>query len=119
MKNRRFLVEKRRDDDDADPGLVAIPGGHVDKDESLEDALRREMKEELGIEVERAILVGKGMYTSINGERQGIHYFHVEKWKGRILPREAARVYWESEVSNLSTAPDRRAVRRILTAQRS
>jgi len=116
VERRKFLVEKRRDDDDADPGLIEVPGGHVDPDETLEDALRREMKEELGINVEKARLVQKSLYTASNGERQKIHYFHVEKWNGRIRSTEAERVYWESEVSNLGIAPDRRAVRRILSS---
>ena len=106
------MVEKRRDDEDADPGYVEIPGGHVNKGETLEDALRREMKEELGIDVEKAVLVEKGLYTATNGERGRIHYFHIEKWKGKIVSNEAERVYWESDVSNLSIPPDRRAVRR-------
>jgi (d)CTP diphosphatase len=114
MEGKKFLVEKRRDDDDADPGFVEIPGGHVDKDETLEDALRREMREELGIDAEKAKLVQRSLYTATNGERQRIHYFHVEKWNGRIVSKEAERVYWESDFSNLSIIPDRRAVRRIL-----
>ena len=48
------LVEKRRADDDADPGLVLLPGGHVEPGESLNRALKREMLEELGIRVERS-----------------------------------------------------------------
>src|SRR6266487_4854134 len=48
------LVEKRRVDDDADPGLVLLPGGHVEVGESLNRALKREMREELGIKVERS-----------------------------------------------------------------
>ena len=86
-------------------------------DESLEDALRREMKEELGIDVERAKLVQKSLYTASNGERQRIHYFHVKKWNGRIRSTEAERVYWESEISKLSVIPDRRAVQRVLGIQ--
>ena len=117
MEGRTFLVEKRRANDEADPGYVEIPGGHVDSNETLEDALRREMREELGIEVERARLVQKSLATATNGERQRIHYFYVEKWNGRIESNEAERVYWESDVSNLSIVPDRRAVRRILRVQ--
>jgi len=116
-ERRKFLVEKRRADDKADPGFVEIPGGHVDPNETLEEALRREMREELGIHVEKAKLVQKSLATATNGERQRIHYFHVEKWNGRIRSTEAERVYWESEVSNLSIVPDRRAVRRILRVQ--
>jgi len=117
VERRKFLVEKRRDDDDADPGLIEIPGGHVDPGETLEDALRREMKEELGINVEKAKLVQKSLYTATSGERQRIHYFYVEKWNGRLRSTEAERVYWESEIPNLSIIPDRRAVQRILRVQ--
>src|SRR6266700_3873462 len=117
LKKGKFLVEKRRDDDEADPGYIEIPRGHVDSDETLKEALRREMKEELGIKVERVKLVQMSLATATNGERQRIHYFYVEKWNGRIGSKEAERVYWESEVSNLSIMPDRRAVRRILTAK--
>lgn len=114
IERAKFLVEKRRDEEDADPGYIEIPGGHVDKDETLEDALRREMKEELGIDIEKVVLVQKGLYTATNGERGRIHYFHIEKWKGKIVSNEAERVYWESDVSNLTIIPDRRAVRRVL-----
>ena|SRR5437667_113720 len=38
------LVEKRRVDDDADPGLVLLPGGHVEPGESLNRALKRDAR---------------------------------------------------------------------------
>jgi len=117
VEGRKFLAERRRDDDDADPGLIEIPGGHVDPDETLEDALRREMKEELGIDVKKAKLVQESLYTASNGERQRIHYFHVKKWNGRIKSTEAERVYWESKISNLGVIPDRRAVRKVLSSK--
>jgi mutator protein MutT len=117
MEKGKFLVEKRRDDEDADPGYVEIPGGHVEKDETLEDALRREMMEELGIRVEMAKLVQRSLYTATNGERGRIHYFHVEKWTGKIASKEAEQVYWESDVANLSIMPDRRAIQRVLRVQ--
>jgi mutator protein MutT len=117
MTRGKFLVEKRREDDDADPGFIEVPGGHVDKGETLVEALKREMKEEIGTNIEEAKLVQRSLYTATNGERQRIHYFHVEKWSGRIVSREAERVYWESKISNLSIPPDRRAIRRILRVQ--
>src|SRR6266568_3544293 len=113
-KNGKFLVEKRRDNDEADPGYVEIPGGHVREGESLENALRREMKEELGIEVERMKLVSESLATATNGEKQRIHYFHVERWNGIIKSKEAEKVYWESQVSGLSMAPDRAAIESLL-----
>ena len=38
------LVEKRRADDDADPGLILPPRGHVEVGESLKHALERDAR---------------------------------------------------------------------------
>src|SRR5439155_24240991 len=97
MQQRRFLVEKRRADDEDDPRFVEIPGGHVDPGESLEEALRSEMREELGIDVERTKLVKKSLYTASNGERQRIHYFHVKRGKGKIGSKEEEGVFGKFE----------------------
>ena len=70
--------------------------------------------EELGIKVESARMVGKALATATNGEKGRIHYFHIEKWQGRIQSNEAERVYWESDISKLSIIPDQRAIRNLL-----
>jgi 8-oxo-dGTP diphosphatase len=116
VRKGKVLVEKRRRDDPSGPGLVVIPGGHARTKESLEDALRREMREELGIRVEEATVVVKRLYTASDGERQRIQYFYVEKWKGRIRAREAERVYWESKLTNLSDPREQKIVANLLQA---
>ena len=72
------------------------------------------MREELGINVLRARFVERALATATNGERGRIHYFHIEKWRGKISSHEAERVYWESDISQLSINPDRRAIRTLL-----
>src|SRR6266581_819086 len=76
------LVEKRRADDEADPGLTLLPGGHVESGESLAQALRREMREELEIRVEKIAPLLVRRYTASNGER--------------------ARSWWESKKSSMN-----------------
>lgn len=51
--DRRLLLERR-----ADAPLWGLVGGGVEDDETLEDALRREVREETGLEIERLALFG-------------------------------------------------------------
>ncbi len=109
------LVEKRRADDDADPGLVLLPGGHVEVGESLNRALKREMREEIGINVEKITPIRVRYYTASNGERQRIHYLHIKDWKGKIRSNEAESVYWESDIAHLSDKLERKIVLKLLS----
>src|SRR6266496_1980154 len=104
------LVEKRRADDDADPGLVLLPGGHVEVGESLDRALKREMREELGIRVEKVTPIRVRYYTASNGERQRIHYLQIKDWRGKIRSNEAETVHWESDINHLSDTIERKIV---------
>ncbi len=113
------LVEKRRADDDADPGQILLPGGHVEVGESLNAALKREMREELGIRVEKITSIRVRYYTASNGERQRIHYFRVKEWKGKIRSNEAETVHWESDISHLSDTIERKIVLKLLSQRSS
>jgi 8-oxo-dGTP diphosphatase len=118
IKRKAILVEKRRTDNKSDPGKILLPGGHVEPSESLKQALNREMKEELGIRVEKITPIGARYYTASNGERQRIHYFHIKAWKGKIVSNEAESVFWESTLKNLSDAEERKIVSRLLRRSR-
>ncbi len=113
IQEGKFLVEKRRSDDESDPGFVSIPGGHVEKGESLNEALNREMKEELGITIGNSNPVYVGLHKTTSGKRDRIHYFLVESWKGRIIPHEAESLYWESNPRNLTATSDRKAMKKV------
>ncbi len=117
LKDGKFLVEKRRLDKKADPGYVEIPGGHVEAGETLEETLRREMKEELGITVLKERFLRSSLATATNGERGRIHYFLIEQWEGEIVSNEAESVCWESDVSNLSIRPDRNVIKALLESK--
>jgi mutator protein MutT len=48
----RFLLVRRAEDDDIFPGKWQNPGGKVELGERLEEAARRELQEETGLEVD-------------------------------------------------------------------
>ena len=51
LRGNRLLLLRRRDDSDIWPGLWDLPGGGVEKEDTLEGALLREFREETGFRV--------------------------------------------------------------------
>lgn len=68
IENQRILLIKRA----AEPfkGEWAVPGGRIENNESAEQCLKREMKEETGLDVEPITLVG--IYSNPNRDPRGI-----------------------------------------------
>ena len=74
----------------------AIPGGHVEENETLKDALIRELKEEMNLEIEILGYLGKLMVD--NREE---HYYHAKivggvlRFGGEELERNNDSNYYE------------------------
>ena len=89
----RLLVERRRLDKATDPGVVVVPGGHVEEGESLADACARELKEELALDCTSFRFVDQMLWgTPI--ELQKVHYFVCEGWSGVPKSIEADEVFF-------------------------
>jgi A/G-specific adenine glycosylase len=76
-------------------GMWEFPGGKVEKDETLEDCLRREIREELNanIQVDEPFGVYKHAYTHF---RITLHAFICKLSEGEPQPVEAAELAWAS-----------------------
>jgi mutator protein MutT len=114
-KNNEILVEKRKRDRIVDPGKTAIPGGHVEDPESFEEACARELKEELDLDCSDFRFVASMPHDTIS-EKQMVHYYSCENWKGVPKNREADAIFWTS-VENLECLDfeiDKRAIQRFL-----
>ena len=114
IKGDKFLVERRRWDETIDPGIVCLPAGHVEPKESLEDALKREMMEELGIKVNEFTFVCKNFYVASNGEKQHAYCYRITNYEGTPICKAAQEIFWENSIDNLSLEIDKTTVRKAL-----
>ena len=96
VKGNKILFGKRFDDEDVYAGFWDIPSGHLEKGETVEQALEREMMEEVGVkieEIEHAFDIQEIDPTSKNLYLH--HCFFIQKWDGDIRNMgEFERIDW-------------------------
>ena len=112
-RENKFLVERRRWDETVDPSIVCLPAGHVKPNECLEDALKREIREELGIRVKELKFVCKNFYVASNGEKQNAHCYLITDYEGEPACKTAREIFWEDDIKNLSLEVDRKTIRKL------
>ena len=113
LNGNKFLVERRSLDEKVDPGIVCLPGGHVKINESMEEALKRELLEELDIEVKGSKIVCKNFYIASNGEKQNAYCFLVTDYEGKPVCKSAQEIFWEDNIENLSLEVDRKTIMKL------
>jgi len=113
LNGDKFLVERRGLDEKLDPGVVCLPAGHVRINESLEEALKRELREELGIRVKGLKFICKNFYVASNGERQNAYCFLVTAYEGKPVCKSAKEIYWEDKIENLSLEVDKKTIKKL------
>ncbi len=92
IRDNAVLAEHRKWSKPVAPGIVAIPGGHVDPGEMLAAALHRELMEEIRVTTQALLYVCTLCHRA--EEFRKIHYFAVTEWDGEIENHEAETLLW-------------------------
>lgn len=71
-----------------------FPGGKIEAGEQPEEALRRELDEELGIIAEIGREIAHLQHTYHNGNSVNLRFFHVERYQGELQNRIFREIRW-------------------------
>ncbi|OGK23141.1 hypothetical protein A3A46_01210 [Candidatus Roizmanbacteria bacterium RIFCSPLOWO2_01_FULL_37_13] len=102
-EKKRLLIVKKSPNEAIDAGLWVVPGGKVKQDEHVIDALKREVKEEVGLSVISYQWIGEDVF------KVGDKFFHaahflckVKSTKKIVLEKNLLEYRWitKSEVYN-------------------
>lgn len=95
IADRKVLLEQRDSDAAVYPDCWDIPGGHIEGQELPEEALRREMREELGVEVRALSLCAVQDDRERKSGRLYRHFsFLVRGYDGEVSPEEGQTLRW-------------------------
>lgn len=102
----KILLQKRAKEGDWS-GLVTLPVGHVERNESIVDAVVREVREETGLTVIQPQLRGLKQFPLPQG-RYLVFLFYAEKFEGELQDSDEGPVKWisEADLSDYEMAPD-------------
>jgi len=72
-------------------GLFSLPGGHVEPGERVVDAACRELREEVGVTVERAALRWQGVAHRLSDTNRIDFFYEARDWSGTPDIHEPAK----------------------------
>lgn len=112
-RDGKYLLGQKAPNVGPYPNTWHLIGGGVDlENESLEEGLRREIREETGLEVEEIKRIAFDENTTENKHGEMTHYVflihHVQAKSGEVMPNDDivdAQWFVKEELKNLSLTP--------------
>lgn len=111
QKNRYLLQNRLKEDWKG----FTLPGGHIEKEESIVDAVIREMKEETGLVIRNPKLCGVKQFPIENG-RYIVFLFRTDEFSGEVASSEEGEMVWveKSELPKMNTVNDLLPLLRVM-----
>jgi 8-oxo-dGTP diphosphatase len=95
-----------------------FPGGHVEKGESLYDAMVREVREETGLQISHLESCGTVEWVNTNPAYRRIGFlYRTSQFSGQLKPSTEGKIYWLplSDLTEANTAESFMKMLKIFT----
>lgn len=93
----KVLLTKRKSNNEVNPGTWEIVFGRLNQREGFEEALHREVKEEVGLDIKPVLIVGLMHFMRLNIEYNGIIFLcYAYSQNVKIQPEEIDDYSWVS-----------------------
>lgn len=105
LRNHRVLIAQRADDDKL-AGKWEFPGGKIEPGETPQECLKREIQEELEVEIDVSDFFGESIYTYQSGTIKLLAYWC--RWiSGELSLNVHSQIMWanQSELDLYDFAP--------------
>ena len=93
VQDSHLLVCQRREGS-IFPLKWEFPGGKVEIGERHEDALRRELKEELGIQIHHPVEIFNHRHVYAGAPEVSLRFFRVTRFQGEVRNRVFQQIRW-------------------------
>ena len=90
-KDDEILVQRRTKSDW--PGIT-FPGGHVEKGENFDESIKREIKEETGLNIYNPKLCGIEEFKTTIEDRHIILLYKCNEFDGELKASEEGEIFW-------------------------
>ena len=102
-KQQHYLIEQRNRE--AYPGYWGLPGGKVDSNETHQQALHRELSEELAIDVTKSQFCHKTQVISKTGKKEKliVSLWCISTYQGQISAKEGQILRWVNQEALLAS----------------
>ena len=112
----KYLLQDRVKDDWKG---YTLPGGHIEKGESIVGAVVREMKEETGLTIHNPKLCGIKQFPIEDG-RYIVFLFCADEFSGEIISSEEGKMHWinKEDLATVNTVEDFNELLKVMLSDR-
>ncbi|PIV08063.1 hypothetical protein COS52_04700 [Candidatus Roizmanbacteria bacterium CG03_land_8_20_14_0_80_39_12] len=104
-QNKELLIVKKSPKEQIDAGLWTIPGGKIYPQEHILVGLKREVLEEVGLEIESMKWIGEDVFQDHNSMFHAEHFMCKTKNNKVVLEKKLTEYKWIAGLSDMSPLP--------------